>query len=314
MRPLTCLTAAVVLCVASIPEARAQTTAYGMAFDELYRIDLGARRATYVGAAGNHGGQPFGFLKGLTYGPNQVLYAVSDSLSQKPLVTINPASGAASFVAPLSLGSGSGQFNSFDFGAAFTCDGRMWLSSATTGKLWQVDASRGLTTLTGNLGHTITGLAARGNVLYGAGGRGNNSLYTIDTETGIARLVGGFGTANSGWISSVSMSFDTQGTLWAVFNYLPPAPGGSILTDWSDLARIDPVTGAATVLGPITGPESLRGIGMTGFALAPTVCVPTGPSGSTPPVSLPVRSPWALLALGLMMFGFGARQLTRRAR
>ncbi|MCB1570162.1 MAG: hypothetical protein KDI72_03700, partial [Xanthomonadales bacterium] len=201
MRMRACLTAAVLL-IAPFSPAMAQTVGYGLAFDELYRIDLSARQASYVGQAGNFAGQPFGFLKGLTFGPGNTLYAVSDSLSQKPLVTINTTSGAASYVAALNLTGGTGQFNSLDFGAAFTCDGQMWLSSATAGKLWKVSPSNGATTVVGNLGQTVTGLAARGNELFGAGGRGNNSLYRIDTATGAAQLIGGFGAANSGWISS----------------------------------------------------------------------------------------------------------------
>lgn len=311
MRTLACLVVAAVVSVASISGARAQTVGYGVAFDELYRIDLGSRTASYVGAAGNYGGQPYGFLKGLTYGPGNTLYALSDSLSQKPIVTLDTATGAATFIAPLSLGAGTGQFNSFDFGAAFTCDGRMWLSSATTRKLWEVVPSRGESILRGTFTPTITGLAARGNELFGAGGRGNNSLYRISTETGEATLIGGFGAAASGWISSVSMNFDSNGVLWAVFNYLPPAPGSSTLADWSNLAKIDPATGIATVLGPITGPESLRGIGMAGFALGPTPCAPDPDGGGVAAVTLPVDSNWAVLLLVLALCVAGAARLPR---
>ena len=309
MRMRACLTAAVLL-IAPFSPAMAQTVGYGLAFDELYRIDLSARQASYVGQAGNFAGQPFGFLKGLTFGPGNTLYAVSDSLSQKPLVTINTTSGAASYVAALNLTGGTGQFNSLDFGAAFTCDGQMWLSSATAGKLWKVSPSNGATTVVGDLGQTVTGLAARGNELFGAGGRGNNSLYRIDTATGAAQLIGGFGAANSGWISSISMNFDAAGVLWAVFNYLPPAPGGSTLTDWSDLATIDPTTGAATVLGPITGPESLRGIGLSGFALGPTPCAAPPPDGGNgPSAALPSTSNWSLLLLLLLTVAFAGWRL-----
>ena len=38
------------------------------------------------------------------------------------------------------------------------------------------------------------------------------------------------------------MSFDDDGTLWAVLNYVPPAPGSTTVPDWSDLATIDPNT------------------------------------------------------------------------
>ncbi len=312
-----CLIAAV-LSIAPISPAKADPVGYGVAFDQLYRVETSPPRATYIGDAGNFGGQPFGLLKGLTFGPGNTLYAVSDSLSQKPVVTLNTATGAATYLSALNLSGGTGQFNSLDFASAFTCDGQMWLSSATTRNLWRVNPANGATTLVGALGQTITGLAARGNELFGAGGRGNNSLYKINTETGVAALVGGFGAANSGWISTISISFDANGTLWSVLNYLPPAPGGSTLTDWSDLARIDPATGIATVIGPITGPESLRGIGMTGFTVGQTPCAtaPPGGGGGSSPATLPSASASSLLALLLallMAAGWRLREL-RAAR
>lgn len=317
MRMRACLIAAV-LSIAPISPAKADPVGYGVAFDQLYRVETSPPRATYIGDAGNFGGQPFGLLKGLTFGPGNTLYAVSDSLSQKPVVTLNTATGAATYLSALNLSGGTGQFNSLDFASAFTCDGQMWLSSATTRNLWRVNPANGATTLVGALGQTITGLAARGNELFGAGGRGNNSLYKINTETGVAALVGGFGAANSGWISTISISFDANGTLWSVLNYLPPAPGGSTLTDWSDLARIDPATGIATVIGPITGPESLRGIGMTGFTVGQTPCAtaPPGGGGGSSPATLPSASASSLLALLLallMAAGWRLREL-RAAR
>lgn len=314
MRTLACILAAVVPVVASMPAAHAQSTAYATAFDDLYSINLGTRQATYIGSAGNYGNQPFGYLKGLSFDPSHTLYAISDSLSQKPLVTINTATGAATFVAPLNVGSGTGQFNVHDFGATFSCSGQLWVSSATTNRLWKVDAARVTQQVGSSTGALITGLVARGETLYAAGGRGNNNFYRINTETGVAELIGPFGIPNSTWISSVSMSFDGQGTLWAVINYVPPSPGSSTVADWADLARINRSTGAVTILGPITGPERLRQIGMHGFAIGPAPC-PTGPdggNGGTAPTMLPVGNPVALLLLGLFLAGFGARRLRHR--
>ena len=317
MRMRACLIAAV-LSIAPISLANAEELGYGVAFDQLYRIQTSPPGATYLGDAGNFGGQPYGALKGLTFGPGNTLYAVSDSLSQKPVVTLNPSTGAASFLSALNLTGGSGQFNSLDFASAFTCDGQMWLSSATSKQLWRVSPANGQSTVVGNLGTTITGLAARGNELFAAGGRGNNSLYRIDTQTGSASLIGGFGAASSGWISTISISFDANGTLWAVLNYLPPAPGGSTLTDWSDLARIDPTTGLATILGQITGPESLRGIGIAGFTTGPTPCAaqppPGGGGGTTSTAALPLNTSWSLFSLlALLLFVGINRSKDRKA-
>ena len=315
MRTLACILAAVVPVVAFTEAAQAQSTAYATAFDELYSVNLSTRQATFIGTAGNHGNQTFGYLKGLSFNPNRTLHAISDSLSQKPLVTLNTTTGAANFIAPLNVGSGTGQFNSHDFGATFTCSGQMWVSSATTQRLWKVDAARGLTEQVGSgTGAQVTGLVARGETLYAAGGRGNNTFYRINTTTGVAEAIGPFGIPDSTWISSVSMSFDENGALWAVINYVPPAPGNSTVADWADLARINRNTGAVTILGPITGPERLRGLGMAGFAAAPAPC-PSNPDGGPGNniSALPVRDPLALLVLGAVLAGFGVRRLRRQA-
>lgn len=305
MRMRACLIAAV-LTIAPFSPAKADPAGYGVAFDQLYRIETSPPRASYIGEAGNFGGQSYGLLKGLTTGPGNTLYALSDSLNQKPIVTLNASTGAATYLSASNLSGGSGQFNSLDFASAFTCDGQMWLSSATSRNLWRVNPTNGSTVLVGSLGATITGLAARGNELFGAGGRGNNSLYKINTTTAAAALIGGFGTANSGWISTISISFDSSGALWSVLNYLPPAPGGTTIADWSDLARIDPASGIATVVGPITGPESLRGIGISGFTLGQAPCTVLPPPGSgdgSAQATLPSTSSWSLIALllGLLM-------------
>ena len=191
----------------------------------------------------------------------------------------------------------------------FGCDDTLWLVSSYAGKLWKVDPATGASTLVGETGHTITGLVARGNALYGAGGKGDNNLYRISTQTGEARLIGSYGDAASGWINSVSMSFDDDGTLWAVLNYVPPAPGSTLVPDWSDLATIDPNTGEVTVVGPITGPESLREVGMKGFAIGPPRCV----AGATPVANAPVGTPPWLMLLGVVLIAAAGATLRRRA-
>jgi hypothetical protein len=124
-------------------------------------------------------------------------------------------------------------------------------------------------------------------------------------QTGEARLIGSYGDAASGWINSVSMSFDDDGTLWAVLNYVPPAPGSTLVPDWSDLATIDPNTGLMTVVGPITGPEDLRQVGMKGFAIGPPRCV----AGATGVAAAPVGSPAWLALLGLLLAGLATLAL-----
>jgi hypothetical protein len=306
MRTLACFVAAGMLAV-SAPTARAATAAYGEAFDTLYRIDLDNHTAQNVGRAGSSGGQQIGNISGLSYSLDETLYAVAGGMNA--LATVDPNSGRLSVVGSFALdGQGDPQRNNaLDLGMTFGCDGTLWLVSAYADKLWTVDPGTGATTLVGATGHTITGLVAAGNALYGAGGQGDNNFYRIDSKSGAATLIGSYGI--DGWINSVSMSFDENGTLWAVLNYVPPAPGSTSVADWSDLARIDVATGHVTIVGPITGPEDLRQVGMKGFAAAPPRCIAGGVGGV---FEAPVGTPPWLAVLSALLIACAGWTLRRR--
>ena len=305
MRTLACLVAAGMLAV-SAPSARAATAAYGEAFDTLYRIDLDSHTAQNVGRAGSSGGQQIGNVSGLSYSRDENLFAVAGGMNA--LASVDPNSGRLTIVGSFGLdGQGDPQRNNaLDLGMTFGCDGTLWLVSAYAGKLWTANPANGTTELVGATGHTITGLVAAGNALYGAGGQGDNNFYRIDPKSGAATLIGNYGI--DGWINSVSMSFDENGALWAVLNYVPPAPGSTTVADWSDLARIDVATGHITIIGPITGPEDLRQVGMKGFTAGPPRCIAGGAGGVyTAPVGTP---PWlaALAALLVVCAGWTLRR------
>jgi hypothetical protein len=306
MRTLVCFAAAGMLAV-SAPSAWAANTAYGEAFDTLYRIDLDSHTAQNVGRAGSAGGQQIGNVSGLSYSPDGTLYAAAGGMNA--LASVDPNSGRLSIVGSFGLqGQGDPQRNNaLDLGMTFGCDGTLYLSSGFAGKLWTVDPASGATTLVGPTGHTITGLVASGNALYGAGALGDNTFYRLDTKGGGATPIGSYGIDT--WIASVSMSFGEDGTLWAVLNYVPPAPGSTTVADWSDLARIDVATGHVTIVGPITGPNDLRQVGMTGFAAGPPRCIAGGTTGVyTAPVGTP---PW-LAALAVLLVGCAGWSLRRR--
>ena len=308
MRPFACLIAAGMLAVTAF-SVNAAPVAYGEAFNTLYRIDLATHTATAVGASGMYAGQIIGNISGLTTAPDGTVYAAAGG--QKLLITVNPASGAANVIGSLGLaGQGDPRHtDALDLNMIASCNGTLWLSSAVAGKLWTVDPASGATTLVGMPGHTITGLAARGDELYGAGGQGDNNFYRIDTHTGAATLIGSFGPQLTGWVDTVSMSFDANGTLWAVLNYVPPQNDNDPLADWSDLATIDPNTGTVSIIGPITGPASLSQVGIKGFTVGPAQCA------ASEPVGAPVASPWSLGLLGglLALSGMlaGRRKLRR---
>ncbi|MEZ5462676.1 hypothetical protein [Dokdonella sp.] len=302
MRMRACLIA-VVLSVASISPAMAEPIAYGVAYDELYRIDLATRQATYVGSAGSYAGIPLAALTGLTYGPGNELYAVAGT--QKALVRINPGSAATTFVGSFGLaGQGQGQFDALDLSMTYGCDGSFWLTSAINRDLWRVNAQTAQLTLVGSTGRQISGLAMRNGVLYGTGIGSDQGLYRISTDTAEATLIGAY-TGDVPWIDP---GFGSDGLLWASLSYNPP-----FNREWSDLARIDTSTGALTNLGPITGPDSLRFFSMKGLAVAPNSCTPQGPGGGPVPpasVALPADAPWVLVLMGLTLLVVGGRRLS----
>ncbi|MGN6518148.1 MAG: hypothetical protein ACTHK2_01850 [Dokdonella sp.] len=282
------------LAVAAVPAQAA--TAYGEAFDTLYRIDLDKHEATRVGEAGRYAGQLIGNISGLSATPAGDLYAIAGGF--KLLIAVDPQTGAARIVGDLGLaGQGDPARNdALDLNMAAGCDGTLWLVSAVADKLWTVSPADGSTTLVGSTGHTITGIVTDGDAMYGAGGKGDNTFYRIDPATGAATAIGPFGPGLQRWVNSVSMSFDEAGTLWAVLNYVPPEHDNDVLADWSDLATIDKATGLVHIIGPITGPESLRQVGIKGFTTGPAQCV-----RGTSPVAAPAGSPVTFGALGVLL-------------
>lgn len=324
MLSLARLTVLLVLAVAAIPcgaqavlESQPDATsrtAYGVAFTDLYRIDLDSRVATYVGFSGLSNGQLIGHIRGLNLLPNGDLIGVSGNL--RALVRIEKSTGAATVTGTLNL-DGSGQFGTtLDLSMTVGCDGNYWLASAVTGQLWKVNPATAQPTLIGSMGHKITGIVSYGDTLFGAGGQGDTGFYRINMETGATTPIGSYGPALP-WVNVVAMSFDETGTLYASLNYNPGPSGSTSLVDWSDLATINTNTGVVTNLGNITGPSALRRQSMNGFVIAPTQCnvtpPPPEPAGD-PGLAVPANSTLALLAMiALMMAVAGASRRRHRA-
>lgn len=312
MRPLLCLIAAGML-VASATATAAASGGYGLAFDTLYRIHVDQAQAEEVGSAGRIAGRLLGNLSGLTTTADGALYAVTGGKDLKLLLRIDPATGLATAAGDLGLaGQGAGQYDALDLSMAASCQADdFWLASAAVNRLWRVDRASGAAALVGDTGAVITGLVERNGVLYGAGGRGDNRFHRIDPATGAATPIGPLGPDLTRWVNSISMAFDDAGALWAVVNYVPPPDDGQAPATWNDLARIDPITGRLTIVGPLTGPESLREIGMRGFTLGPPQC----DGVAADPVAVPVDSPLGLAALALLLAAaaFGGQARARRA-
>jgi streptogramin lyase len=101
--------------------------------------------------------------------------------------------------------------------------------------LTSIDLATGDTTEIGEteIPQSTRGMAiAPDGTLYGAS---NGSLYTFDTSTGAATLVGSFGCCNT----VEAMAFDSSGALWLVSG------------NPSSLFSVDPVTGEATEVGDV---------------------------------------------------------------
>ncbi len=302
MRMRACLIAAV-LFIAPFSLAKADSVAYGVAYDELYRIDLGTRVATYIGRTGTYAGTPLAALTGLSYGPGNELYAIAGT--QKSLVRIDRNSASTTFVGNFGLaGQGQGQFGSLDLSMTYGCDGSFWMASAITRELWRVSAQTAAITRIGTTGRKISGLAMRNGVLYGTGIGVDQGLYTIDMQNAAATRI----STLADTVPWIDPGFASDGKLMATLSYNPPFD-----REWSDLGQFDLATGAMTNLGPITGPASLRYISMKGFAVAPNSCVPEVPGGGpAAPAALPIQSNWALLLLGLMMLAASGWRFRRR--
>jgi hypothetical protein len=265
----------------------------------LYQLNLATRGATLVGlssptpGSGLIGGTPSFNIDGLSLGPDGTLYAVAEDLYL--FLRIDPATGAATVVGPLNLaGPGVATTPRFDFSMALTGDGRAWLASGGAGNLWQVDTATGATSLVGSFippvpggTVTITGLAARGNILYATGSQSDRNLYTVDTTSAALTLVGPYG-GNAGAVHQVSPAFDANGLLWAILNNN---------TYPSSLALIDPASGAMTVLGTITGTQKTAA-GISALAIVPANEVVNAPAGVAP--TTPMLPPSGLMLLACL--------------
>lgn len=284
------IAAAALLTLLGASACWAGTSAFVSNVDAIYRVDLATRQASYLGATGYYGGIPVA-VEGLAYGPDGNLYGTADNL--KSLFRLATQNATSSFVGALAL-DGVASGTNIDPAFAITADGRGWIASWVQNKLWQVDLATGASTPVGTLGYKITGLAARGNELFGAGSRGDEGLYRVDTRDGHATLVNGF-KAKIPYAATINLAFDEQNQLWAVVNYIPPQNDNDTLPVWSDVARINADSGELALQGALTGPRELERNPLQGFAIA----VPHG--GVVAATPLPATTPLGTALLGALL-------------
>ncbi|SER25054.1 PEP-CTERM protein-sorting domain-containing protein [Nitrosomonas sp. Nm51] len=225
-----------------------------------YSIDFATGTGTTIGGVGGVG---FSDVEALSFFGN-TLYAIDDSSNQ--LITIDTTTGAGTAVGALGV-SVTGP------GLAISASGSAFMADQFGGDLWTVNLGTGAATLlNGSIGADLDGLTFLGNTLYGVDA-GNDSLYTVDTVTGAASLVGAGGTLTG---LSTQSALATDGT-WLYAG-----------DDDGDYFRINPATGAATVI-------TTDGTDVEGLAIQQSTAVPL-------PTTL------ALLGIGLIGFGFTKRK------
>ncbi len=224
-----------------------------------YSIDFATGTGTTIGGVGGVG---FSDVEALSFFGN-TLYAIDDSTNQ--LITINTTTGAGTAVGALGV-SVSGP------GLAISASGDAFMGDRSGNDLWTVNLGTGAATLlNGSIGADLDGLTFLGNTLYGVD-PGNDSLYTVNTTTGVASLVGAGGTLTG---LSTESALTTDGT-WLYAG-----------DDDGDYFRINPNTGTATMI-------TTNGTDVEGLAIRST--------------AIPVPTTLALLGIGLFGFGFNKRE------
>jgi len=198
---------------------------------------------------------------------------------------------------------------------AFDPSGQLY--GISFGSLYRINSTTAVPTLIGSLGTTLNSLVfSSTGTLYAA----NSNLYTLNTATGAATLIGHGGASYS---SSGDLAF-VGGNLYL----------SSTLPTSDSLMRLDTATGAATVVGPIGhsavfGLATDNNINLYGVAGTSVYSINTGTgagsllvgyggqtlgaangtaffSEAAPPV--PEPQTYALLLAGLGVIGLAARR------
>ena len=230
-------------------------------FDSLYLIDLAIsgseqRRGPLVTGDDT----VFWDTEGLAFAPDGTLWGVDDNA--RILFPINTTTATINFLEIISLPPSIPTGGSNDFGMTFACDNTLYLTSVITRTLYHFD-EQGNSTMVGGagaLGANISAIAAIGNParLYGlgnglleSGAIDSPNLYSIDTTTGIATLIGPL--TNALPYNEGGLAFDGSGKLWAITDR------SGLNNQPSQVLSIDVGTGLATPVSVTveTGFESL---------------------------------------------------------
>lgn len=229
-------------------------------FDSLYLIDLALSGSEQRRGSLYSGLHNFFDTEGLAFSPDGTLWGVDDD--SRILFPINTSTATINFLEVIPLPSFPSSGGN-DFGMTFTCDNTLYVTSVVTRTLYHIDEQGNSSVVggVGALGANISAIAANGNPtrLYGlgnglldTGATDSPNLYSIDTETGVATLIG-TGLGNVEPYHEAGLAFDADGNLWAITDR------SGLNNQPSQVLSIDVSTGLATPVSTTseTGFESL---------------------------------------------------------
>jgi hypothetical protein len=198
--------------------------------DQLFRVDVVTRNATLVGSLGVD--WQFG---GLGFAPNGTLFGWNTG--NNSLYNINKVTGAATLV-----GAGSaGGMDSFDINQV---NGRGFGVSVSNGNtVEEVNLATGATSTIANTSPSTfpTGTAFSPNgTWFGIDGVSGGNLFTVDPLSGTVTTIGPLGTN----VNRTNLGFNAVDS----FIYFIEIQNAN-----SPLWQVNPATGAATLMGNVTG-------------------------------------------------------------
>lgn len=222
----------------------------GGAQDNLYLIDLANGSDQARGQLFN-GVEIRTDTEGLAFSPDGTLWGMDDA--SRTLFRINKITGATNYLEEISF-LGLPENGANDFGMTFDCGNTLYLTSVTTRTLYRltwegINGNIEVVGSAGALNANISAIAAIGNPtqLYGLGngllpegGEDAPNLYRIDTNTGVAEVIGALG--DIGDYHEAGLAFDSNGGLWAITDR------SMLDQQHSQILSIDTGSGAATVI------------------------------------------------------------------
>jgi DNA-binding beta-propeller fold protein YncE len=273
-----------VVCVAAIVtsfDAKAALLATEWAnSSNLYSVNTTTGTATLIGNTG------LSNLIGLVVDVDSTVYTISEEPNSR-LWTLNPTTGAASLIGNLGFNLQEGDMT------VDPITGNMYVADGWGDNLYIVNKNTATASLVGSfgaVGRDISGLQFIGSTLYGIAHRDGavDALVTINKLTGTASFVGETGT-NFGVISAFGRDPATGKVLIAG----PLSDFGSN----NQLFEINLTSGAATLVGPLTGMSA----SISGFS-----------TSGDPVILNPVPEPTTAGLIGGTLLVLGVKLLRKR--